>query len=120
MQPRDRTSLLDIIDQIQIIRSHLTGITYEDFMSDVLRQDAVTRRIEIIGEAATRLSSAFRDAHPEVEWRDIRDMRNFLIHVYDQIDYEKVWDTVQQDLTPLLTAVERILAEDAASSGGSS
>ena len=116
MQRRDQTSLLDIIEQIRVIREHMIGISYEEFLGDVLRQDALVRRIEVIGEAATRLSSAFRDAHSEVEWRDIREMRNFLIHVYDKIDYEKVWDTVQHDLTPLLNSVERILAEDASSS----
>lgn len=97
----------------------MAGVTHEAFLADMLRQDAVMRRIEVIGEASTRLSNEFRNAHPEVEWRDIRDMRNFLIHVYDQVDYDKVWDTVQQDLTPLLTFVERIIAEDVASSGSS-
>lgn len=82
----------------------MIGISHEEFLGDVLQQDAFVRRIEVIGEAATRLSSDFRNAHPEVAWQDIRDMRYFLIHVYDMIDYEKVWDTVQHDLTPLLIA----------------
>ncbi len=117
MLPRDQASLLDIIEQIRVIRAHLAGFTREDFMSDLLRQDAVMLRVAIIGEAATRLSNEFRAAHPEVPWKKIRDMRNFLIHVYDKVDYAKVWDTVQQDMTPLLIAVERIIAEDATSSG---
>ena len=112
MLPRDRASLLDILEQIRVIGTHMHGVTREAFLTDVLRQDAVMRRIEVIGEAATRLSSAFRDAHPQVEWRDIRDMRNFLIHVYDMVNYNKVWETIQQDLAPLKNAVEAILAAD--------
>ena len=112
MLQRDRGSLLDILEQIRIIGEHLNGITLDTFLTDVLRQDAVLRRIEIIGEAATRLSSNFRDAHPEVEWRVIRDMRNFLIHVYDMVNYNKVWETVQNDLEPLKQAVEKILEDE--------
>jgi len=111
MLPRDQASLQDMLEQIRFIREHLIGITEETFLSDSLRQAAVMLRIAIIGEAANRLSEVFRDTHPEVDWRAIRRMRNFLIHVYDRVDYDQVWDTVQQDLTPLLTAVERILQE---------
>jgi uncharacterized protein with HEPN domain len=102
--------LLDILEHIRVIGEHLQGVTHEAFMGDVLRQDAVLRRIEVIGEAATRLSPELRAAHPEVPWQQIRDMRNFLIHVYDQVNCDRVWDTVQQDLAPLRQAVEEMLA----------
>ncbi len=112
MKPRDRVSLQDIIEQIHTIQQYVAGYTEETFLRDAIRQDAVIRRFEIIGEAATRLSDEFRAAHPEVKWRDIRDMRHFLIHVYNAVDLTIVWKTVQADLTPLLVAVERILADD--------
>ena len=111
MLPRDNASLLDILDQIRVIGEHLHDVTREAFLSDLLRRDAVMLRVAIIGEAATRLSDEFRSAHPEVDWRAIRRMRNFLIHVYDQVDYSKVWDTVENDLEPLKQAVEQILSE---------
>ena len=113
MQPRDRSSLLDICEQGRLIREHIAGITPEDFLDDSLRQAAVMLRIAIIGEAATRLSEEFRSNHPEVDWQVIRRMRNFLVHVYDQVNYETVWDTVQQDIPLLLAAIERMLTEDA-------
>ncbi len=116
MKPRDRASLQDIVEQIHIIWQYLAGYTREAFLTDPIRQDAVIRRFEIIGEAATRLSGEFRAAHPEVEWRDIRDMRNFLIHVYNAVDMTIVWKTAQENLEPLLTAVEKMLSEDASPS----
>lgn len=115
MMPRDRTCLQDITVQIHTIQRYIEGYTRETFLRDPIRQDAVIRRFEIIGEAAARLSDDFRAAHPEVEWRDIRDMRNFLIHAGDAVDMAIVWKTVQEDLEPLLTAVEQMLAEDVSS-----
>ncbi|MHB9132703.1 MAG: HepT-like ribonuclease domain-containing protein [Armatimonadota bacterium] len=111
MQPRDRASLLDIVESIHIIQGYMAGVTRESFLRDVLRQDAVIRRFEIIGEAATRLSQEFRDAHPEVPWNRIRTMRNFLSHVYDKVNIEIVLATTEDDLAPLLEGVEGILAE---------
>ena len=90
----------------------MDGMTRETFLCDRLRQDAVMLRVAIIGEAATRLSESFRTDHPEVNWRIIRRMRNILIHIYDQVDSVKVWDTVQDDLTPLQNAVTAMLAAD--------
>jgi uncharacterized protein with HEPN domain len=112
VQPRDQAALLDILEQIRVIETHLDGASREGFLSDMVLQDAVVLREANIGEAATRRADALRAAHPEIPWRKIRDMRNFLMHVYDQIDYKKVWDTAQTDLEPLKIAVEAILAEE--------
>ena len=112
MKPRDRVSLQDIIEQIHTIQQYVEGYSLESFLSDTIRQDAVIRRFEIIGEAATRLSDDFRASHPEVNWLDIRDMRNFLSQADNAVDLTIVWKTVQEDLAPLLLTVERILAED--------
>lgn len=117
MQPRDRTSLEDIAEQARIIQQYLFAYTLDSFICDTVRQDAVIRRFEILGEAASRLSETFRHAHSQVEWQVIRNMRNFLIHVYDAVDITIVWNTVQLDLAPLLLAVEQILAEETTSAG---
>jgi len=111
MQPRDRASLQDIVEQINTIQEYLAGKELEDFLQDTMRQDAVIRRFELIGEAATRLSDEFRTSHPEVAWRTIRDMRNFLIHVYDSVDITIIWTTAHNDIAPLLLAVEKMLGE---------
>ncbi len=115
MKPRDRSSLQDITEQVRIIQQYTAGYTYEEFLNDSKSQDAVIRRFEIIGEAATCLPDEFRSNHPEVDWQGIRNMRNFLIHVYHAVDMEIIWKTIQEDIGPLLNAVERILAKDTTS-----
>ena len=112
MLPRDRGALLDILEQIRLLSTRLDGVSHDAFLLDGLRQDTAVLHTAIIGEAATRLSEDFRSAHPSIPWRKIRGMRNFLIHVYDQIDYEIVWNVIQQDLAPLRAAVEALLAAD--------
>jgi len=63
--------------------------------------DAVVRKLEIIGEATNNLSDTFKDSHPEIIYRDIVDMRNFLIHEYFGINPKVVWDTCKTDLPVL-------------------
>lgn len=78
---------------------------------DRVVQLALTRLIEIVGEAAGRVSPEGQQAHPEIPWRDAVTMRNRLIHGYDVIDYVRVWDTVTFDLPPLIAALEKALAD---------
>lgn len=71
-------------------------------LDDFARQDAVVRRLEILREAARRVSETTRDAHPEVPWRLLIGMRNVLINDYPDVNYAIVWDTVQKDLPQLI------------------
>ncbi len=73
------------------------------FLDDAMRQDAVIRQVEVVGEAARRLAPATRDALTDLPWADIIGMRNFLAHGYDAIDLEVVWKTATQDL-PVVAA----------------
>jgi uncharacterized protein with HEPN domain len=73
----------------------------EIFISDEFRQSAVIRQLEMAGEAAGRLSQAFRQAHPAIEAREMKALRNMLIHSYAQIDLGTVWDIIQNDLPRL-------------------
>ena len=72
---------------------------------------ALVKEIEIIGEAATRLSDEARAASPAIPWADVIGMRNRLVHVYFDIDLDRLWDTVQQDLPPLAEELERLLLQ---------
>jgi uncharacterized protein with HEPN domain len=86
----------------------------EDFRNDQRNQDAVIRNIEIIGEAANaivRMAPGFAAAHPQLPWKEIRGMRNIVIHEYFVVDVARVWSTVKNDLPPLKQQVERLLAE---------
>ena len=104
---RDNLYLQDILDSARLIQSHLEGHTLATFKADIKTQDAVIRRFEIIGEAAGHLSPEAQKALPEVPWKLVRGMRNILIHDYDDVDLDEVWDTSQHDLAGVIQAVER-------------
>ena len=91
----------DIRDSIEAIKKYTAGLTREDFFSSSEKQDAVYRRLEVIGEAANRLSDEFRDRYPLIPWNKIVGMRNVLIHEYDSIDLDRVWETIQRDIREL-------------------
>jgi len=79
---RDEVYVRHIVDAIEAITSFLAAMDYGRFTEDLRTQSAVVRQIEIIGEAASRLSNDFRSRHDDVPWRDIIGMRNKLIHEY--------------------------------------
>ena len=81
-------------------------------MEDTQLQDSVIRRLEIIGEAAGRVSQQFRDDYPDVPWSKMRGMRNWVIHRYDDIDMELVWDTVERDIPRLIKQLEGLVSEE--------
>jgi uncharacterized protein with HEPN domain len=72
-------------------------------------QLALTRLVEIVGEAANRLSAETQLMHPKIPWPQIIGMRNRLIHGYDVIDLDLLWDTIASDLPPLIVALQKIL-----------
>jgi uncharacterized protein with HEPN domain len=76
-------------------------------------QLALARLMEIVGEAANRVSSETQRQHPEIPWPQIIGMRNRLIHGYDVVDYDLLWDTVREDLPPLISALEELLDSEA-------
>ena len=100
----------DILDSLGRIKKYCEDVRKDDFMENDMLRDAVVRNLEIIGEAASRLSESFRDGHKELEWRKIIGMRNRIIHAYDIVDYAIVWDVVKADL-PQLEAKLRKLAK---------
>ena len=97
----DNVYLQDIVDSIQAIEAYTLDITEHDFIDNQLLQDAVTRRFEIIGEAATHMSDSFKDKHPSIEWRLMGDMRNKLIHEYFGANPITIYQTIQKDLPGL-------------------
>lgn len=107
--PRDRESILDMLDAIGLIQQYVQGVTREGFGRNVQIQDAVIRRIEVLGEVAKRVSAETRDSHPEVPWKNIAGMRDRVIHGYDSIDLNVVWDTIQQDIPRIAEPLRKLL-----------
>lgn len=106
---RDAASLLDILDSAQLVQRYVGGKTLQDLLEDVGLQDKVVRRFEIIGEAARRLSDETRDRLGSVPWRAVVGLRDVLIHDYDEVDYEELWDIVQNDLPRLIELIEPLV-----------
>lgn len=108
---RDPECLTDIVSSARLILTYVEGVRREQFIRDTRLQDSVIRRIEIIGEAVRRLSSEFRERHPSVPWRAMTGMRNRMIHGYDDIDMDVVWDTAQDSIPRLLSMIEPLTRE---------
>ncbi len=106
---RDDTYLVDILESAKIALDYVFDKTWDEFYEDIQCQDAVVRRIEIIGEAARRVSQETRDAYPQIPWREMTSMRNLVIHEYDVVDINQVWDTVQNKIPPLIEELSKIV-----------
>jgi len=108
----DRHSNL-LIEDIQIsisrILEYTNNMSFEFYDHDSKTKDAVERNFEIIGEAASRLSEEFKMQFPEIEWRILKDFRNFIIHEYFGINSSIVWDTIQFRLPQLLQGISTII-----------
>jgi uncharacterized protein with HEPN domain len=87
------------------------GRTPDDLARNRVLTLALVRCIEIIGEAASRVSDTVRSQHPEVPWAEIIGMRNRLVHAYFDVDLERVRDTLALDLPPLIVQLEQMLAD---------
>lgn len=108
MERSSKLYLQDIIDCIVLIEQYLEEKTKEDLFTDQQLQDAVLRRLEIIGEASRQLSDEVKNDHPEVPWRDIINMRNIFVHGYFGIDIDLVWRELHEDLAKLKNQIEAI------------
>ena len=106
---RDREYLLDILEAAKIIHDYVVEKTQDDFLKDIQCQDAVVRRLEIIGEASRRISEQTQETLSDVPWTEMAAMRNRLIHRYDDIDMVIVWDTIGKDVPQLITLLETFL-----------
>lgn len=110
-QLRDKESLQDIVNAAQLTQQFISGLDRGLFGTDRKTQSAVIRQLEIIGEAANRVSKQTQVRFPEVPWLKIISMRNRLIHAYDDIELGIVWKTATVELQILVKAIEEVLAK---------
>jgi uncharacterized protein with HEPN domain len=106
---RDPATILDIVLAGRRIGDFVSGQDFEDFSADLKTQSAVLLQLLIIGEAAKRLSAAFREQHSEIPWSDIMRMRDKLIHHYEEVDLGLVWKAVRKDVPELLTLLKPLI-----------
>ena len=105
----DRQSglLRDVLDSANSIRAYLAGVNHDEFLAGQEKQDAVLRRFEIIGEAASRLAPETQALFPTLPFRSMRGMRNIIAHDYGEVDLDLVWKTATADLPGLIETLER-------------
>ena len=111
MSPDDRIRLKHMIDAIKSALRFAEGKTRADLDTDEMLRFARVQAVQIVGEAATRVSGQTRAAMPLVPWADIVGMRNRLVHAYFDVDPDILWSTVRRALPPLLTQLEGVHLE---------
>ena len=104
MQPeqRDAAYLWDMLDAARMVEQLTSGLEFTQYSNDRRTQLAVERCLEIIGEAAAKVSALFCKAHPEIPWRQIIGQRNVLIHEYGEIKQERIWKVVAENIPQLI------------------
>lgn len=109
---RDAALLLDMLLAAQDAREFVAGIDEAAFLASRLHQNAVIRSLEVIGEAAGKVSPAFRAAQAGIPWREITGMRHRLIHGYGEVRLDLVWRVAAERLDPLIAALTPLIPDD--------
>ena len=107
----DGVTLRQMLDHIEEAVALAKGRTRADIEADRIFFLALLKLVEIVGEAATRISDPMQAAHPEIPWREIIGTRHRLIHGYDAVDYDILWDIATADFPPLARQIRALLSE---------
>lgn len=98
----------DIIQNIKDIESFSKNLSKEKFMKDKLRQNAIIRSLEVIGEAVKNIPNSLREKYPNIPWKSMAGFRDILSHAYFGVDIERVWNILKSDLPKLKEEIEKI------------
>ena len=111
MPPNSREAgyLWDMLQAALRLQQFTAGVSYEDYLNSILLQSAVERQLEILGEAARRMSEAFRQEHPEIPWSSIIGQRNVIAHQYDDINLQQLWAVITSDIPTLISQLEPLI-----------
>jgi len=105
---REKKKLRDIFDAIEAIEGYSVS-RYDEFLADTKTQDAILYNLIIIGEAANRISDEFQEQHYKVPWSAMIGTRNIIVHGYDQVKLQIVWEILQRDIESLKCEIKRVL-----------
>jgi uncharacterized protein with HEPN domain len=101
----------DIIEAMDKAEIAIAGVDYDRFAADFMINFVVVRALEIVGEAAKRLPMSLRNQYPHIPWREMAGMRDRIIHGYDTVDLEVVWEVVTEDIPQVKPQLRQILAD---------
>lgn len=105
----DRVYLWDMLAAARAVVDFTRGRTLEEYEAELLLRSAVERQIEIIGEAARRISKGFQEAHPEIPWRPVQAQRHVLAHDYGEIKHDRVWRVAETHVPELIALLEPLV-----------
>ena len=112
MSKRDLDLLLeDILESCQKIKKYTKDYSYDDFLNDDKTIDAVVRNFTIIGEACSKIEPDFKSVNPQIQWREIKDFRNRIVHDYNGINYEVVWEIIIKYIDELEFQIDNLIKE---------
>ncbi len=111
---REAACLQDMLDAAREARELVSGVTLEAFLQEGMRRRALERTLELVGEAARRVSPEFRANHPEIPWRGIIGTRNVLAHEYGRVNQELIFRAGSEGAPRLVATLEGILGPDSA------
>ncbi len=112
MSERGTQELLeDIVYSIQRILDYTDGIGYEKFSRNKLVQDAVVRNFQILGEATKKLPAVFKEKHSQIPWSKVARFRDKLIHHYSGVNYDVVWEIIEESLPELQGQIKQVLKQ---------
>lgn len=107
MPPTDLQRIQHILDAIETIEDRVAGLDASAFIANDVVHDSVLYQLAVLGEAANRLSEAVRERHPEIPWPQIVGFRNRIMHEYHSVSLRIVWQTIEQELPALKSAMEQ-------------
>lgn len=108
-EERDAAYLWDMLQAARDASAIVAGIDEQQLQRDRMRMLAIERGMELIGEAARRVSSSFREKHPQIPWKEMIGLRNILAHEYGRVDHAQLYATAMKDVPVLIAALEQLL-----------
>lgn len=109
MHPSQIEFLRHILDECQYLESEYRQNSFDDFVQNGRLSRAICRSLEIIGEASKKIAPDVKSTYPQVQWREMSDLRNRIIHHYFGVDYDIVWDTIKNDIPVLRQFISSII-----------
>jgi len=111
-EERDHAYVWDMLQAALELQEMNQGSSFEDFVDDIKLMRATERSLEIMGEAARRLSPEFKEQHNQISWHLMIGQRNIIAHEYGQIDYEMLYQTVREDVPAMIIQFQHILPNE--------